>query len=61
MAQHRRHLTDTFREGFCCVCGISSVNQFYGIYESYIDYCGNFHTFTEILVDILNVNVRYLI
>jgi hypothetical protein len=58
MAQNHRHLTDTYKEGFCCVCGLSDVNQYYGINESYIDYCGNFHTLKEILVDMLNVNVR---
>lgn len=58
MAQNRRHLTDTYKEGFCCVCGLSDVNQYYGVNESYIDYCGDFHMLKEVLVEVLNVNVK---
>lgn len=59
MAHDPQHLTDTYKEGFCSVCGISGVNQYYGIKQSYIDYCGNIHTFTEMLRDLLSLgNVR---
>lgn len=57
MAANRRRLTDTFKSGFCCVCGLSDVNQYYGINESYIDYCGNFPTFKDVLIEVLNLNV----
>ncbi|KAG5671359.1 hypothetical protein PVAND_001560 [Polypedilum vanderplanki] len=48
-----------FEKKYCGVCGIEYINQFYNAYESYIEYCEEFHSLIDILKESLDLKIDH--
>lgn len=53
-----QNVTDTFSRSTCSVCGGSEINQYFSISGNFIEYCGIFHSFQDILAEALDFHVR---
>lgn len=51
------NITDVFEAKTCDLCGNNELSQFFGINENFIEYCGVYYPFREILSESLNFHV----
>lgn len=58
METKRSNISDTFVQSTCSVCGSSDINQYFSINDNFIEYCGVFYSFRDILAEALDFHVR---
>ena len=61
MASKRINITDVFEVKSCGLCGSNELSRFLAINENFIEYCGVYYPFREILADCLHFNVSIFI
>lgn len=59
MTTKRLKISDAFEQNTCGVCGNCEINQFFNINDNFIEYCGIFYSFREILATALDLQVCF--